>query len=77
MVKLTLKANQPIALFGGGWLWDEDEETRLMISHVLEAIVNQPRGKNVISPDGWGSLLKYMVILPDDNWIYFDLRSRR
>ena len=77
MVKLTLKANQPIALFGCGWLWDEDEETRLMISQVLEAIVNQPRGKNVISPDGWGSLLKYMVILPDDNWIYFDLRSRR
>lgn len=77
LIKLILKANQPVELFGGGWLWDEDEETRLRISQVLEAIVNQPRGKNVIPNNGWGSLVKYMFRYQGDNRIYFDLRSKR
>lgn len=77
LIKLTLKSNQPVELFGGGWLWDEDEESRLMLSQVLEAIINQPRGKNVIPNNGWGSLVKYMFRYQGDNRIYFDLRSKR
>jgi len=77
IIKNILKLNQPIGLFQGGWLWDEDEETRVMISQVLEAIINQPRGKNVIPNNGWGFLVKYMFIVPGDNKIYVDLRNKR
>ena len=77
IIKNTFNFNQPVGMYGGGWLWDEDEETRLMISQVLEAIINQPRGKNVIPNNGWGSLVKYMFQYQGDDKIYFDLRSRR